>query len=170
MVGAPAAIRPRRCAGPGARRGLRRARGFTLTELMFVVTILAVLVALALPSYNQFVRNQRVKSASFEVFSSLMQARSEAITRNASVTMAPVSGNWANGWTVTDAGGTVLREQQALAAVTLTGPATVVYNGSGRLGSAAGAFELTASGSSITTRCITIDLSGRPVTKAASCT
>lgn len=143
--------------------------GFTLTELMIVVTVFAVLVGLALPSYNQFVRNQRVKTASFEVFSSLMQARSEAITRNASVTMAPVSGNWANGWTVTDAGGTVLRQQQALAAVTLAGPASVIYNGSGRLNSASGSFALTATGSGITARCITIDLSGRPVTKAAAC-
>jgi len=166
MVSAVFSIRLPRRTARGARR---RIHGFTLTELMFVVTIFAVLVSLALPSYNQFVRNQRVKTASFEVFSSLMQARSEAITRNASVTMAPVSGNWANGWTVTDAGGTVLREQQAVAAVTLTGPTNVIYNGSGRLGSASGSFELTATGSGITSRCITIDLSGRPVTKAAAC-
>lgn len=143
--------------------------GFTLTELMFVVTIFAVLTSLALPSYNQFVRNQRVKTASFDLFSSLVQARSDAITRNVSITLAPVSGNWANGWTVSDAGGTVLRQQQALAAITLTGPASVVYNSSGRLSSASGSFELTAPGSGITVRCITIDLSGRPVTKAAAC-
>jgi len=152
-----------------ARSARRRMHGFTLTELMIVVTVFGVLVGLALPNYNQFVRNQRVKTASFEVFSSLMQARSEAITRNASVTMAPVSGNWANGWTVTDAGGTVLRQQQALTAVTLQGPTNVIYNGSGRLSSASGSFELTATGSGITSRCITIDLSGRPVTKAAAC-
>jgi type IV fimbrial biogenesis protein FimT len=156
---------PRRTA-PSAKH---RMHGFTLTELMIVVAVAAVLVSLALPSYNQFVRNQRVKTASFDLFSSLVQARSDAITRNASITLAPVSSNWANGWTVTDAGGTVLRQQQALAAVSLTGPTSVVYNSSGRLGSASGSFELTATGSSITTRCITIDLSGRPVTKAAAC-
>lgn len=166
MVSTIFPMRLPRCAGPSAKRQMH---GFTLTELMIVVAIFAVLVTLALPSYNQFVRNQRVKTASFDLFSSLVQARSEAITRNASITVAPVSGNWANGWTVKDAGGTTIRDQQALAAVTLTGPATVVYNSSGRLGSASGSFELTAAGSSITTRCITIDLSGRPVTKAAAC-
>lgn len=148
--------------------------GFTLTELMIVVAVFAVLVSLALPSYNQFVRNQRVKTASFDLFSSLVQARSEAIVRNASITVAPVSSNWANGWTVKDAGGTLIREQQAVAAVTFAGPTSVVYNGSGRLSSASVPFpsvplELTASGSSITTRCITIDLSGRPVTKDTAC-
>jgi type IV fimbrial biogenesis protein FimT len=147
----------------------RHTRGFTLTELMIVVAVFAVLVMAALPSYNQFVRNQRVKTASFEVFSSLVLARSEAITRNAPVTMAPVSGNWANGWTVTAASGTVLRQQEALAAVTVSGPASVIYNGSGRLGSAAGSFELNATGTGITVRCITLDLSGRPVTKASAC-
>ena len=96
-------------------------------------------------------------------------ARSEAITRNTSVTMTPVSGNWANGWTVTEPGGTVLRRQEALASVTLTGPTTVVYNSSGRLSSASGSFELTATGTGITSRCITVDLSGRPVTKASAC-
>lgn len=155
----------------GSAGAALRARGFTLTELMIVVTVFAVLTSLALPSYNQFVRNQRVKSASFEVFSSLVQARSEAITRNASITMAPVSGttNWANGWTVADAGGTVLRRQEAIAAITLTGPTSVVYNSSGRLSSASGSFELTAAGGGITSRCITVDLSGRPVTKASAC-
>jgi type IV fimbrial biogenesis protein FimT len=158
-----------RRAGREPTHARRRLRGFTLTELMIVVTILGTLVVLALPNYTQFVRNQRVKTASFEIFSSLVQARSEAITRNASVTITPVSSNWANGWTVTDAGGAVLRRQDALVAVTVAGPASVVYNSSGRLGSAAGSFELNATGTGITVRCITLDLSGRPVTKAAAC-
>ena len=169
MVGIFPALGSRRHAGLDMVHGMRCARGFTLTELMIVVAVFAVLVTLALPSYNQFVRNQRVKTTSFELFSSLMQARSEAITRNASITMAPVSGSWTNGWTVTDAGGTVLRQQDAVAAVTITGPTNVVYNSSGRLGSASGSFELNATGGSITPRCITIDLSGRPVTKASTC-
>jgi type IV fimbrial biogenesis protein FimT len=151
---------------------VRRSRGFTLTELMIVVTVFAILVAAALPSYNEFVRNQRVKTASFEVFSSLVLARSEAITRNAAVTMAPVTaGNWNSGWRVTATGGTVLRNQEALpSSITITGPTNIVYTGSGRLSAAADApFQLTASGTSVTTRCITIDLSGRPVTKASTC-
>ncbi len=149
-------------------------RGFTLTELLIVVAISAVLVAAALPSYNEFVRNQRVKTASFDLFSSLVQARSEAITRNAPVTVAPIitgTETWAGGWTVTiDAGRTELRRQDAIVAITLTGPAGLVYNGSGRLSTASGSFQLTGgSGGGITMRCITVDLSGRPVTKAAAC-
>lgn len=145
-------------------------RGFTLTELMIVVTVFAVLVAAALPSYSEFVRNQRVKTASFDAFSSLVLARSEAITRNAAVTMAPVTaGTWTSGWTVKDSGGVVLRRQDAITNITIGGPDNVVFAGNGRLSGTAGAFQLSASGSTVTTRCITIDLSGRPTTKASTC-
>ena len=153
-----------RMAAPG-----RAAAGFTITELMIVVAVFSVLVAAALPSYNQFVRNQRVKTASFDLFSTLIQARSEAIVRNASVTITPTGGNWANGWTVTDSGGATLRSESSIPNVTLTGPTSVVYNGSGRLTAAVAPFQLTATGSGITSRCITLDLSGRPVSKATTC-
>jgi type IV fimbrial biogenesis protein FimT len=143
--------------------------GFTITELMIVVAVASVLVAAALPSYNQFVRNQRVKTASFDLFSTLIQARSEAIVRNASVTITPTGGNWANGWTVTDAGGATLRSESSIPNITLTGPASVTYNGSGRLTATVTPFEMTATGSGITARCITLDLSGRPVSKATTC-
>jgi hypothetical protein len=54
--------------------------------------------------------------------------------------------------------------------ITITGPTSVVYRGSGRLTNAAAPqFELTATGSTITPRCINVDLSGRPVTKVAAC-
>jgi len=158
--------------GPGCRLAHRRgaAGGFTLTELMIVVAVFSVLVMAAIPNFNSFVRNQRVKNASFDLYSSLVQARSEAITRNASVTVAPVSGSWANGWTIKDAGGNVLRTQDAITAITFTGPASVIYNSSGRLSTAATSFQLSATGTGITTRCITIDLSGRPMTKTTACT
>ena len=150
---------------------MRTAAGFTLPELLIVMTVLAILVAAGLPSFGEFVRNQRLKTASFDLFSTLVVARSEAINRNASVTLAPVvAGNWGGGWTVTEPGGTVIRSQEALPDITIAGPANVVYGGGGRLsGGAAAQFSLTAAGSNVVNRCITIDLSGRPVSKAAAC-
>lgn len=149
---------------------VRLPRGFTLAELLIVVTVLAVLVAAGLPSFAEFVRNQRVKTASFDLFSSLVLARSEAITRNASVTMAPItSGSWTSGWTVSDSSGTVIRTLGAVPNVTISGPATVQFRGSGRLSATVTPFQLSASGTTVTTRCITIDLSGRAHTKAVAC-
>lgn len=149
---------------------MRLARGFTLPELLIVITVLAVLVAAGMPSFGEFMRNQRVKTASFDLYSTLVHARSEAITRNATVTVAPVSSAWTNGWTVTDSGGTVIRTMGAVPNVTITGPTNVVFRGSGRLNAASmPTFQLEASGSTVTTRCISIDLSGRPTTKATAC-
>jgi type IV fimbrial biogenesis protein FimT len=150
--------------------------GFTLIELMVVVSVFAVLIAAALPSYTDFVRNQRVKTASFELFSTFVLARSEALTRNSTVTVTPSSGtaNWAAGWEVR-AGTTLLRKQEAFSniAMMMTGspPATSIdYNGSGRLSAAlTGGIQISATGTGITTRCIKIDPSGRPLTKAETC-
>lgn len=149
-------------------------KGFTIIELMVTVTIFAVLIAAALPAYNDFVRNQRVKTASFDLFSSLVQARSEALTRNTTITVTPISPpNWASGWTV-KAGTTVLRTQAAIANITMAGspdPVTSIsFNGSGRVTTALNrGIQISATGTSITTRCIKLDLSGRPLTKAEAC-
>jgi type IV fimbrial biogenesis protein FimT len=147
------------------------ARGFTIIEAMIVVTIAAILAAAALPAYNDFVKNQRVKNASFDLFTTLVLARSEAVTRNTAVTITPTStSNWADGWTVTS-GSTTIRAQNSMPNITITGPASVTYNGTGRLSAAlSSGFQLAASGgTSIQTRCILVDLSGRPVTKASTC-
>lgn len=149
---------------------MRRLGGFTLPELLIVVAVLAVMLGLGIPAFAEFTRNQRVKTASFDLFSTLVHARSEAITRNATVTVAPVSSAWTNGWTVTDAGGTVIRTMGAVTNLSITGPTNVQFRGSGRLnGTVMPSFQLTSTGSTITTRCITIDLSGRPTTKAVAC-
>ncbi|HUQ75071.1 MAG TPA: GspH/FimT family pseudopilin [Burkholderiales bacterium] len=154
---------------------MRVNRGFTLPELLIVVTVAGVMLAAGVPSFVEFIRNQRVKTASFDLFSSLTVARSEAITRATSVTITPAStANWANGWTITyvnSGGATVtLREQAAAPNIAISGPTSVVYRGNGRLtGSTTPQFQLTATGGTVTTRCINVDLSGRPVSKAAAC-
>jgi type IV fimbrial biogenesis protein FimT len=152
---------------------MRTARGFTLPELLIVITILAVLMAAGLPSLGEFIRNQRVKTTSFDVFSTLVLARNEAITRNTTVTITPVAGAWTKGWniTYTDPGGNMIpiRTQDPIPNISIDGPASVVYRGSGRLNGVVDSFELSATGATVTKRCISIDLSGRAHTKAAAC-
>ena len=60
----------------------RGARGFTITETMLAVAVLAILVGLAAPGFREIILSQAVKTASFDLFSNLVVARSEAVTRN----------------------------------------------------------------------------------------
>lgn len=92
----------------------RTQAGFTLVELAIVAVIMGVLAALAGPSFRTMIAAQRVKNAASELFADLALARSEAIRRNANVTISPVSTSWANGWTIT-AGADTIKQRGAVA-------------------------------------------------------
>jgi type IV fimbrial biogenesis protein FimT len=151
-------------------RGGRCARGFTITETMLAIAVLAILVGLAAPGFREIILSQAVKTASFDLFSNLVAARSEAITRNTRVTVTPSGGNWANGWTITDSTGDVVRRQDRLAQVLIAGPGTITFNSAGRLTTGSTSLSLMANGGKAShNRCIEIDLGGRPAAKKGAC-
>ena len=156
-------MRPCRLAG--------REAGFNIIELMVVVFIVGVLAAIAAPNMGKMVRTQRIKTGAFDVYASLTLARSEAVKRNSVVTLTPVSGDWAKGWTVKDANNNVLKEQGELTSVTVVGPATVAYATNGRLnGGLPPTFDLsTTNVNANSLRCVRVDTSGRPTSKECSC-
>jgi type IV fimbrial biogenesis protein FimT len=146
---------------------MRAQRGFTLIEVLIVIALIGVLLALAAPSFSTFTASQRVKTASFDLYAALSFARSEAIKRRQTVTVAPVAGNdWATGWTVVAAGvADPLRRQDALSGVTFSGATSVAYRLDGRLTSSSAIGVLVQPQSaheSIKNRCIRVDLTGLP--------
>lgn len=58
-------------------------RGFTLSEMMAVAGVIAVLVAVAVPNYLTLQPNMRLNGASREILGKLMWARSKAVEENA---------------------------------------------------------------------------------------
>lgn len=155
---------------PSIARTQRAALGFTITETMLAVAVLAILVGLAAPGFKEIILSQAVKTASFDLFSHLLVARSEAITRNTTVTVNPTGGNWANGWTITDSGGETVRQQDKFAQVIIAGPGSITFNGAGRLTTGSTSLSLMANGGQAShTRCIEIDLGGRPAAKKGAC-
>ncbi len=63
----------------------RNAAGFTLIELAVTVAVLAVLLAIALPSFETLSNQNRLGAASNQVIATLQTARVEAIRQNRKV-------------------------------------------------------------------------------------
>lgn len=61
--------------------------GFTLIELLVSLSILSIIMALGLPSFTDIFKQQRLISATEQLYSHLQQARMESIARSASVTL-----------------------------------------------------------------------------------
>ena len=116
-----------------------------------------------------------MKTTSFDFYAALVFARSEAMKRRQSVTVAPLTGtDWTTGWTVKQ-GTTVLRTQDPVVGVSISsGAATnIVYRSDGRISSASNLGVLVRpnpADSNLTNRCIRIDLAGMPRSMAITST
>ena len=96
--------------------------GFTLIELMIVLVIVAAVLGLVPPGMAQLSLSTNLKSYSHEMLSSVYLARSEAIKRNAPVTLCVSTdgvtcagaGDWEQGWIVLASDGTVVKTNQSV--------------------------------------------------------
>ncbi len=146
---------------------------------MIVVTLLAVMLGIAAPSFRDFMAGQRVKTAAGEYATALVQARSEAIKRNAAVTVTQAAAGWQGGWTVATATVATLSSQQEysglafscrLAGAVVACPAVITYLGTGRLSAGVAKMQVTSTVDTSARSCVAIDLSGMPVSTKGACT
>ena len=93
----------------------RHILGFTLIELMVAVSVLGVLMAIALPSFQPLMERWRVRQVESHLESSLQFARSEAIKRGGGITI-DATGGWDQGWRVTHTQGTATTDLQVVQA------------------------------------------------------
>jgi type IV fimbrial biogenesis protein FimT len=123
----------RRTVLPGQRKQARASRGFTLIELLVVITVTAVLLSLAAPSFQEASLSSKLSGNANRLVASATMARSEAIKRNAVTTLCVSSngsscagsGGWETGWIVMNAGTVLHREQPAPAGYKITAASAI---------------------------------------------
>ena len=169
-----------------------RQRGFTLTELLVVTAIVAVLLGIGVPSYRYITNSYRMSSEVNGLLGDLQFARSEAIKEGQMVTACVSrdgatcdvgSTTWQEGWIVfqdlnndqtVDPGDTVLRVQRAFngsdTLIPNTGVNSVTYNREGFATNPAGGLPATLTlheqtASAAWTRCLYITLTGLAATE-----
>ncbi len=64
---------------------MRKNSGFTMTELMVTIAVVAILASLAIPNFIAWLPNYRLQSGAEEIQSTLQLARITAIKENAAV-------------------------------------------------------------------------------------
>ncbi len=113
-------------------------RGFTLIELAIAIILTALLVTLAVPSFQIMLANAQIRTATQALYDGLQLARVEAIRRNERMVFTNAAGS---DWTVTiDVAGTVIQTRsssegtrQATVAVTPNGATQVTFDSLGRV-------------------------------------
>lgn len=163
----------------------KSARGFTLVEALVVIALIAIIAALALPSYTSFIGTMNAKTVAFDLIGDLTLARSEALKRNVTITVAPIGGDWANGWRIqepdnddADDQPQVLRERDGskskVAISSAGGKCDLVFLPNGRVAAIedddqCGKWSITSSASDAIDRCVVISPTGSARSKPGAC-
>lgn len=154
----------------------RAQRGFTLLELMVTIAILAILLAIGVPSFTAYIESSRATATANELLYYTQLTRSEAVKRNSAVTLCPTADQetcatdsvWTQGWLVI-AGSEVIRVQSAIPGnMTLTLNPTLTQITLTAVGTTANAtdFSLTIGAQ---TRCISLLTSGKADVSQGDC-
>lgn len=140
-------------------------KGFTLIELMVSIVVLGILVAVAIPSFTEIIRNNRLTTQANDGLGLLLYARSEAIKRREDMTVSFVADG--DGWsaTVQDPANQTLRtvaRPETPIAVDVT---QVTFDDRGRPGGSASIDFIYGD----LGRCIRVELSGRSWVDVGAC-
>jgi type IV fimbrial biogenesis protein FimT len=150
--------------------------GFTLIELMVTLSVLVVLIAIAVPSFDGVRLSTRLNSYATALVAGGQLARSEAIKRNAPVTLCvsadgascSTSGQWETGWIVVSGTKVLLQQPAAAGGYQLRdtgGASALIFQGTGVGASPASITICRASPSASQTRLVNISATGRTSVK-----
>ena len=149
-------------------------QGLTLIELMITIVIAAILLSIAIPSFNHLIQRNRITTYANEMATTVNLARSEAIKRGTSIVITSAAGNdWSQGWNLNIvSSGDLLRTAPALDgdSTFTSGVGSVTFNSRGFTTLGALASWNLCNANVETGRRITIAITGRiSVTELSPC-
>lgn len=160
------------------QKACAKRRGFTLIEMMVAISVAAILLAIAVPSFTQSRLNSQLRASANDLVASINLARSEALRRNTTATLCVANddgtgcaaGNWRNGWIVL-AGGNVVHHVGGAAAgfritETSAGTTSLVFQSTG-VDTTPASFTVCRATPSVGNqeRVVTVDATGRAVVR-----
>ena len=159
--------------------------GVTLIELLVSIAILAILMTVAVPSFQTFIVSNQVGAFSDHLYASLLLTRSEAIKRNGPAVIcksadgATCTGGWNEGWIVfadsdkdgSPSGETILQKMSPQnGSYSLSGlPDSVSYDSQGAATSSASYFAICPTSGSCKYVCIPQYGTPKVVSSSSSC-
>jgi type IV fimbrial biogenesis protein FimT len=145
-------------------------RGFTLVELLIVMSILAILLAVAAPGLRQISSALQLRTVTYDLVADLLLARSEAIKRGAQINVSPAEAGWQAGWSITVNGTNenINQREHPAGALTFTVTSgTLGFDSTGRPSDTSFRFGMANGYQSY--RCVTLDTTGRPRSATTAC-
>jgi type IV fimbrial biogenesis protein FimT len=82
---------------------MRFSKGFSLIELMVVLSVATILLGIGVPSFRALIQSQRMTTTVNDLFAAINLTRSEAMQRGARVDLVPADADgkdWGRGWAV----------------------------------------------------------------------
>lgn len=124
----------------------RTQAGISLVEILTVVTIAAILLGMAIPSFTQSTARKRIEGAAAELATDLQYAKSQAASLNTSVSLVTA----AHAYSIS--GTSQIKANTLNSAITLTNPVTVTFEPHRTMPSAAVTMDVSHSQTTATLR------------------
>lgn len=133
----------------------KKKNGFTAIEMMIVIAIILAMMSIAIPSYNYFAAQNRLKGAAWQLYYDLLNARMQSIKKGAQVTVSLINDH---DYSITAGGqGSTKTIYPDFHDITLSTGFNPVYNRNGTA-SSTGTIVITSKSSLLTKKSITITI------------